>query len=141
MIESESSEGQATLPQPTILVVDDEPAVRSYVGNILRREGYQLVEAVDGVDAMERAHQAPRVDLVVTDIRMPRMDGIALARAITEYRPHTPILYISGYPFDSEATGQPEGICASLAKPFTRRALLDAVAKCLPAPAAGGNAA
>lgn len=119
----------------TILLVDDEASVRSYIRNILRLEGFQVLEGVDGVDALQQVErrQAP-VDLVVTDIRMPRMDGIALARSVNQRFPSIPVLYISGFPFDldEERTRQPTNICAFVAKPFSRQTLLDAVRKCLP---------
>jgi two-component system, cell cycle sensor histidine kinase and response regulator CckA len=126
-----------SLGQPTILIVDDEEAVRSFAGTILRREGFHLVEAVDGVDALEKARQEGPIDLLLTDVRMPRMDGVALARALGSTNPTTPVIYISGYPFDSETMYRPAAQCTSLSKPFTRRALLDAVRKCLPAAGAG----
>ncbi len=118
-----------------ILLVDDEAFVRSYIRNILRLEGFEVVEGVDGVDALEQVErrQAP-VDLLVTDIRMPRMDGIALARSLNQKFPATPVLYISGFPFnlDEERTLHPVPVCAFLPKPFSRQTLLEAVRKCLP---------
>ncbi len=119
----------------TILLVDDEASVRSYIRNILRLEGFQVLEGVDGMDALQQVErrQAP-VDLVVTDIRMPRMDGIALARSVNQRFPSIPVLYISGFPFDldEEGTQQSTNICAFVAKPFSCQTLLDAVRKCLP---------
>jgi len=117
----------------TILFADDEPAIRAFIRNILGREGFQMIEAVDGLDALERVNErgAP-VDLLVTDVRMPRMDGVELARSVVQVYPDTPVLYISGYPFElEEGRTQPATACASLAKPFTRKALLEAVDKCL----------
>ncbi len=119
----------------TILLVDDEASVRSYIRNILRLEGFQVLEGVDGVDAMQQVErrQSP-VDLLVTDIRMPRMDGIALARSMNQRFPATPVLYISGFPFDleEERTRHPATVCAFVAKPFSRQTLVEAVRKCLP---------
>ena len=119
------------MAQSLILVVDDEPAVRSFVTAILRRAGFQTVEAVDGLDALEQAQQLEKVDLLLTDVRMPRMDGIALARAFSQKFPRVPILFISGYPYDLDALDRPVGECARLTKPFSRPALLDAVNRCL----------
>jgi two-component system cell cycle sensor histidine kinase/response regulator CckA len=129
------------LSAETILVVDDEAMVRTYVRTILRREGFQLIEAVDGLDALEQVEQRGSPDLLLTDVRMPRMDGIALARAITQAHPKTPVIYISGYAFEPEGKDRP-GECAFVSKPFTRAALLDAVTKCLhpPRTASGGAA-
>jgi len=114
---------------PLILLADDEESVRSYVSAILDRAGYRLLQARDGVEALELARAHGPIDLVLTDVRMPRMDGIALANAILGETPAVPVIYISGYPLpmaeeDSHA-------CVALAKPFTRQALLDAIGKCL----------
>ncbi len=121
----------------TILFADDERTVRSYVGRILRDEGFQILEAVDGADALRQLQDrgAP-VDLLLTDIRMPQMDGVALARSVTKMYPGTPVIYISGFPFsvEQEQTMNPLPACAFVAKPFNRKALLDAIQKCLAAP-------
>ncbi len=119
----------------TILLVDDEAFVRSYMRNILRLDGFEVLEGVDGVDALEQVErrQAP-VDLLVTDIRMPRMDGIALARSLNQKFPATPVLYMSGFPLnlDEERIRDPFHVCGFLPKPFSRQTLLEAVRKCLP---------
>jgi CheY-like chemotaxis protein len=118
----------------TILVADDEATVRTYIGTVLRREGFDLLEAVDGVDALEQVERRGRpVDLLLTDVRMPRMDGIALARSVTEMYPKIPIIYISGYPFnlEEERTRRPPEACEFISKPFSRQVLLDAIHKCL----------
>ena len=128
----------------TILIADDEPVVREYIGNILRKEGFRLLEAIDGMDALEQLDKSrEQVDLLVTDIRMPRLDGISLAHTIAEQYPRTPVIYLSGYSFDlqEERIRHPNLPCAFLAKPFSRADLVDAVRKCLekPGPRASGN--
>jgi CheY-like chemotaxis protein len=116
----------------TILIADDEPIVRAYVRTILRSQGFSLIEAVDGVDALAQVEQrAAPIDLLLTDVRMPRMDGIALAHSVVQAYPAVPILYMSGYPFDLDTASVADRPCASLSKPFTRKALLEAVEKCL----------
>ena len=131
------------LPAETILVADDEETVRSFIRHVLRQEGFNLLEAVDGVDAMELVGRLNTpVDLLLTDVRMPRMDGIALANALARVYPKLPVLYISGYPFEIEEVRgtRPGSICASLTKPFSRRALVEAVQKCLsPSKSAAGT--
>ena len=118
----------------TILFADDESTVRTYIRNILLREGFDVLEATDGLEALQKVQDrgAP-VDLLLTDVRMPRMDGIALAQALIHLYPNTPIVYISGYPLDLEEqqTRHPSNACAFLSKPFTRKALLEAIQKCL----------
>jgi CheY-like chemotaxis protein len=120
-----------------ILIAEDEPVVRDYIGKILRKEGFRLLEAIDGIDALEQLDKSrDQVDLLVTDIRMPRMDGISLAHSIEERYPRTPVIYMSGYPFDlrEERIRHPTLPCAFLAKPFSRVDLVDAVRKCLERP-------
>jgi two-component system cell cycle sensor histidine kinase/response regulator CckA len=130
------------MPAETILLADDEETIRSFVRITLSREGFQVIEAFDGVNALEQvAERGAPIDLLVTDIRMPRMDGIALARSVTDAYPQTPVLYISGYPFElRQELRELDRACASLSKPFTRQELLKAVQKCLaPRPNAGGE--
>ncbi len=128
---------------PTILLADDELTVRAYVGTVLRRAGFQLLEALDGEDALRQLkHSEEPVYLLVTDIRMPRMDGIALARSVSAEYPSMPIIFISGYSFDfeEERTRHPLQCCFFLTKPFKREELLEAVEKCLRSPKkAAGN--
>ena len=117
----------------TILVVDDESSIRGYVRNILRIEGFQLLEAVDGMDALEQVERrAATIDLLVTDVRMPRMDGIALAHSLIELFPGTTVLYMSGYTDNAIASS---GVLtrehAFLQKPFTPLALADKVRETL----------
>lgn len=126
----------------TILIADDEPVVRGFVGSILRKQGFQVLEAADGMDALDQLDKSrSQVDLLVTDVRMPRMDGIALAHRVVQRFPRTPIIYISGYSFDVqlERNRYPNLPCAFLAKPFSRADLVDAVQKCLEKPAAAGT--
>jgi CheY-like chemotaxis protein len=119
-----------------ILVADDESTVRAFAASVLRRAGFQLMEAVDGADALQKVQESGRIDLLLTDIRMPRMDGIALAHSVKEMYPGVPVIYISGYPFDTEAgSADPSRRpCEVLVKPFSKIALLDAVRKCLSGP-------
>jgi PAS domain S-box-containing protein len=85
----------------TVLVVEDEPMVRSHVVRMLTRMGYQCLEAADGQEALEllSAREMP-VDLVLSDIVMPRMNGNELARQIATRWPELPVLFMSGYTDD-----------------------------------------
>jgi PAS domain S-box-containing protein len=133
-----------TLPQPaetpvrggaeTVLVVEDEEIVRSLVREMLGGLGYTVVEARDGGEALEvLSSAAGAVDLVITDLVMPRLSGRELARRVAELRPGTAVLLVSGYAGDAaSANGPLEPGTAFLEKPFTApelaekvRALLD----------------
>jgi signal transduction histidine kinase/ActR/RegA family two-component response regulator len=86
----------AGLPR-TILVVDDEELVRKGTAEMLRSLGHQVFEAAGGAEALGTLSAMPTIDMVVTDYKMPRMDGADLARRIRVERPDMPVLLISGY--------------------------------------------
>ena len=82
----------------TVLLVEDEAVVRNLIREILEDTGYSVLEAVDGVDALERADAyAGAIDLLLTDVVMPNMSGRELAERFRGLRPDTKILYTSGY--------------------------------------------
>ena len=114
-----------------ILVVDDEPAVRRFASRVLVEAGYLVEEAMDGVAALERVTDGERLDAVVSDIVMPRLNGVELVKALAVTHPALPIILMSGY-----ASGQLEGMgiaapCAVLPKPFPGDRLLEEVRRCL----------
>ena len=114
-------------PLPLVLVVDDEPDMLVNVARILRRGRYECVTAGSGDEAMTLFQQR-RPDLVLTDLRMPGMDGLALLRAVTQHVPPTPVVIFTAY--TSEAISQEAlaaGASAFLAKPFTGAQLLESV--------------
>ena len=82
----------------TILLVEDEQALRELVRDLLRARGYLVLEAGDGVEALEVArHHARRIDLLLTDVIMPRMGGPELAKRLVDIQPSIKVLYMSGY--------------------------------------------
>jgi PAS domain S-box-containing protein len=116
-----------------VLLVDDEAAVRATIRMILTRNGYSVVEASNGREALalHREH-GERIDLVLTDVRMPEMDGRSLAAELRKARPSLPVLLMTGYDdasVDAPTTEKSEFV---LPKPFTAPALLDAIADRLP---------
>src|SRR5690242_4349664 len=103
----------------TILVVDDEETVRTYVQKVLSIRGYQVIGAHDGIDALDQITRlGTAVDLLLTDVRMPRMDGSELAQRLAALYPQTPVIYMSGYPFDLDAERKrnPARSCKFLSK-------------------------
>jgi CheY-like chemotaxis protein len=81
---------------PTILLVDDELQLRQLLAHQLSQTGYEVLEAGDGADATELL-SAVQVDLVITDINMPKLDGISLAKWILGKWPRVPIILLSGF--------------------------------------------
>ncbi len=115
-----------------VLLVDDEPLIRDYLKAYLSAASYDVAVACDGVEALEALKSSEiGFDLVITDIKMPRMDGIALARRIGAERPELPMLFISGYASSLDSLDSPVGRWAFLAKPFEPKALLQRVADLL----------
>ncbi|HTB45361.1 MAG TPA: response regulator [Acetobacteraceae bacterium] len=84
-------------PPATILIVDDEPEVRTVVAEFLEDFGYRVLQANGGAQALGRLHDDPAVRLMITDIRMPEMSGIELANLATEHNPRLKVILISGY--------------------------------------------
>ena len=86
----------------TILLVEDEDAVRMFSSRALRDKGYRVIEASDGEEAMEFIKkEAAQIDLVITDVVMPKMDGPALMENIKTYNPTMKVIFISGYTEDN----------------------------------------
>ena len=109
------------------LLVDDDQQVRGYVSAVLRHGGFEVVEAADGTDAVamvQRVHST--VDVLVTDIEMPRMTGIELVRAVKNEYPGIPVVYISGRSLPEELHN-PRTRVVFVQKPFGPRAILSAV--------------
>ncbi len=105
----------------TVLLVEDEEIVRKITSTILRENGYSVMEASDGEEALEiaRSYQAA-IHLMLTDVVMPRMSGQELAYRMKQVRPETKVLYISGYTSDTIVHhGTLDPGLAFLQKPFT----------------------
>src|SRR5712691_11420214 len=84
-------------PELVILVADDEPLVRNLVGAVLSDAGYRVLNAADGEQALEVSRQYDgSIDLLLTDITMPNMDGIELSMRIVQERPGIKVLMMSG---------------------------------------------
>ena len=109
-----------------VLVVDDDPLIRWYAEAILQTADLKVLVARDGVEAIELFHSwRGSIDLVITDIRMPRMSGTDLAAALRSENPAIPLIFISGETAP-ESDGQLQGRFLFVEKPFTPRVLLDA---------------
>jgi PAS domain S-box-containing protein len=131
--------GGATNPAPltagpkptraaTILLVEDEAAVRSVVERILTRRGYRVIDAVNGAEALTLARNPEPIDMVLSDMMMPEMNGLELRRKLAEQGFLGPVVLMSGYPAEviaQEAVGEFTG--PILQKPFSVESLVEVV--------------
>jgi DNA-binding NtrC family response regulator len=127
---SAADDGRASRPdgRETILLVEDEPAVRQLFAQALARAGYRVHEARNGEEAMKMFDQhGDSIDLLLTDMRMPYMGGAELAHQLRARRLTLKLICISGYPGAMD-----EDLAADfLAKPFSRDDLLNKVREVL----------
>jgi two-component system cell cycle sensor histidine kinase/response regulator CckA len=120
---------------PTILLVDDEQAVRSIVVKILRRAKYNVLEAENGEAALRISESHPdRIDLLLSDMYMPGLRGPEVAQALAPKRPGLRVLFMSGYADQDSRAGVPEG-ANFLNKPFSGQELAAKVEAVLKGPA------
>ena len=118
----------------TILAVDDSASIRQMVSFTLKSAGYDVVEAVDGQDGLDKA-KSKSFNLVLTDQNMPRMDGLTLIkslRGLPQYA-STPILMLTTESSDAmKSQGRAAGATGWLVKPFDPRKLVNVIRKVLP---------
>jgi two-component system, cell cycle sensor histidine kinase and response regulator CckA len=116
----------STTSGSTVLVVEDDRALLAATTRLLREAGYKVVTAADGAEALRIGGQRPDIDLLLTDLVLPGVDGVGVASAFQESHPGMPIALMSGYP---GRVAEREGLLMHglplLPKPFTAEALLD----------------
>lgn len=125
-----------------VLVVDDDPVVGVSFDRVLTPKGYAVISVRNGAEALDRLARED-YDMVYTDIRMPGMDGIEVARRIKASRPWMPVLIVTGYgDAENEAAAEKIGVAAFLHKPLSPEAIevsaeeVSTAAEAAPAPAA-----
>ncbi len=115
-----------------VLLVDDEPALRRFAARVLAEEGYTIHEAGDGAQALELLKESGgQIDVIVSDVVMPRLNGVELMRALSLSHPDIPIVLMSGYvttDLDARGIAAP---CGILNKPFSAERLVGEVRRCL----------
>lgn len=137
-VEARTALGGSSRGSETVLVVEDEVAVRKLIGGVLSRSGYTVLEARHGGEALQICvrYEGP-IHLLLTDVVMPQMNGWELAQRLAPARPDMKILYMSGYLADTIGYGGvPEAKKAFLQKPFTPDVLLNKVREAMDAPRA-----
>jgi two-component system cell cycle sensor histidine kinase/response regulator CckA len=119
----------------SVLVVDDEAAVRRFASRVLQREGFDVIEASDGEEALELVRtQGTTFAVVVSDIVMPRRNGVELLQALALSHPDLPVILISGYATTELAELGIAAPCGILPKPFPAEQLLSEVQRCMRRP-------
>src|SRR5215813_13300966 len=115
----------------TILLVDDDDALRQFVRRILIQQEFQVIDAADGAEALKIVSTyAHRIHLLLTDVTMPKVNGLLLAERLLQWRPDISVIYISGYVEQSVLLAKrPESVV--LLKPFTSSSLITAVRRVL----------
>ena len=117
----------------TILLAEDEQPVRQLVRSYLESAGYKVIEGQDGEDAIRAASEYNgRIDLLVTDVMMPRASGLQVARSLAHTRPEIKVLFISGYAAGFNASQERLPFKARFVpKPFVRKSFLTVVGELL----------
>jgi len=115
-----------------ILAVDDSPSMRQMVGVTLKSAGYEVLEACDGCEALNIAKQQPPVDLVITDVNMPNMDGLTLVRELRllpHYRGVPLLVLTTEASVEKKLEGKAAGATGWVVKPFSPDRLLATIAR------------
>jgi CheY-like chemotaxis protein len=115
---------------PTILVVEDDPRGRYLICEVLRREGYQVEEAGDGTEALEIV-RTQRVNLVITDLVMPKLNGFKFLEQLHLINPQMPVIFITGYLSVVAGKKLLQDVAEIIPKPFEFDALRSAVRRAL----------
>jgi len=132
---------EAPAGSETVLLVEDEPAVRALAAMILGRIGYRVLPAEDGAGALRLwKEHASEVDVLLTDVIMPQMSGVELAQRLRALNPQLRVLFMSGYTDDTIAKhGLRPGEISMLEKPFTADSLAAKLRAVLDNQMAAGN--
>jgi two-component system cell cycle sensor histidine kinase/response regulator CckA len=119
----------------SVLVLDDETAVRRFAVRVLQRDGYVVAEASDGMEALQLVRtDGFSVEVVVSDIVMPRLNGVELTHALSESHPNLPVILMSGYATTALSELGIAAPCSILTKPFPAERLLAEVQRCIRRP-------
>jgi two-component system chemotaxis response regulator CheY len=119
-----------------ILIVDDSPTMRQMVSFTLTSAGFDVVEAGDGQEAVGKLHAGAKPNLVITDLNMPKMDGISLIKAVRAMPTFkfTPVLMLTTESDEvKKKEGQAAGATGWIVKPFNPEQMLKVIAKVMPA--------
>ncbi|MEO0411784.1 MAG: ATP-binding protein [Pseudomonadota bacterium] len=117
----------------TIMLVEDEDAVRTFASRALAKKGYHVVAASSGQEALDLLNDDLAIDLLITDVVMPQMDGPTLVQTVRQSRPELQVIFISGYAQDGIGVAEGLDKIEFLPKPFSLSQLAEAVKAAMPA--------
>jgi len=109
----------------TLLLVDDEPSVLNLASIFLQKAGFKVLTAPNGLEAITIFQEIPSsIEILVTDVRMPGMDGLQLARSLRDSKPQLKVVFMSGYPASEDLQVEIDlGSAKFLPKPFTPQSI------------------
>lgn len=116
----------------TVMLVEDEDAVRTFASRALTKKGYHVVAASSGQEALELLEEGLELDLLISDVVMPQMDGPTLVKTVRESRPSLRVIFISGYAQDGFGVAEGLEQIDFLPKPFSLSQLAEAVKSAMP---------
>jgi len=121
-----------TAEREIVLVVDDEPTVRRFARRVLLEDGFEVIEAADGAEALDLVEgSADRLRVVVSDIVMPKLNGVQLLQRLSITHPELPVILMSGYAGPELAERGIQAPCSLLVKPFKPEELVAEVRRCI----------
>src|SRR5262249_25787182 len=121
----------AGAPRGTVVLAEDEEAVRSLVAQVLADSGYHVLAAANAREALDICRRLSSVDLLLTDVVMPEVNGRELARQVTQLHPNTKVLFMSGYADRVIDDPRPGMAPSFLEKPFHPAVLVERVREML----------
>lgn len=121
-------------PSKTILVVEDDKNVRSTIVKHLKKSGYGVIEAIDGLEALKKLEKG-RYDLVITDIVIPYVSGVGVVTALKQRRPQIPIIAMTGFGKEPESAAMEKNADLVLAKPVKMSYLREQIERLIGPPA------
>ena len=122
-----------------VLIVEDDQTDRSILGFIVKRTGHEIYFASDGEEAFE-IYVRQSIEIVITDLHMPRVDGLEFIESLRTLYPKTPIIAVSGKGPDLLAEAKRKGALAAFSKPIDPHELVEALAKAAPGDASSPGA-
>ncbi|HJX88626.1 MAG TPA: response regulator [Gemmatimonadales bacterium] len=121
-----------TAEREIVLVVDDEPTVRRLARRVLLEDGFEVIEAADGAEALDLVEgSADPLRVVVSDIVMPKLNGVQLLQRLSITHPELPVILMSGYAGPELAERGIQAPCSLLVKPFKPEELVAEVRRCI----------